>query len=122
MCYYDDSGAYVSDYKSTSQGYLKRKVGFVFDVVCSLPYSMLVLHPMYSKELSTFLSVIVYARMAHLPRLITLLVFMWKEEESITSKYVLQKFISELLLDSNKFKRCLLFTSVLFGCTEITFK
>lgn len=99
MCYYDDSGAYISDYELTSQSYLKSKVGFVFDVVCSLPYSMLFLHPMFSKELSTFLSVIVYARMAHLPRLITLLVFMWKEEKLITSKYVLLKLIIELDLN-----------------------
>ncbi|KAA0712111.1 hypothetical protein E1301_Tti022045 [Triplophysa tibetana] len=113
MCYYDDSGAYISDYELTSQSYLKSKVGFVFDVVCSLPYSMLFLHPMFSKEPSTFLSVIVYARMAHLPRLITLLVFMWKEEKLITSNLswirIIKYFVHAVLFVHCGAVLCILF-------------
>ncbi|KAI7795656.1 hypothetical protein IRJ41_002465 [Triplophysa rosa] len=130
MCYYDDSGAYISDYELTSQSYLKSKVGFVFDVVCSLPYSMLFLHPMFSKELSTFLSVIVYARMAHLPRLITLLVFMWKEEELITSNLlwirIIKYFVHAVLFVHCGAVLCILFVRMYgmlswVGATEIYF-
>ncbi|XP_051533343.1 uncharacterized protein LOC127428788 [Myxocyprinus asiaticus] len=97
ICYYDESGTYISDYKSTSQNYMKRKIGYVFDLVCSFPYGLLVLHQMYTIEPATFLPMIIYARMAHLPRIITLLVFMRKEEQSITTNLLCIRIIKYLV-------------------------
>ncbi len=87
MCYYDDSGTYISEYRSTSRNYMKSKVGFVFDMVFSFPYGLIIFHQM-KKEPATFLPMIIYVRIAHLPRIISLLVFMWREEQSLTKKYV----------------------------------
>ncbi|XP_043094879.1 uncharacterized protein LOC122345115 [Puntigrus tetrazona] len=84
MCYYDDSGTYISEYRSTSRNYMKRKVGFVFDMVFSFPYGLIIFHQM-KKEPATFLPMIIYVRIAHLPRIISLIVFMWKEEQALTN-------------------------------------
>ncbi|XP_050966558.1 uncharacterized protein LOC127165725 [Labeo rohita] len=84
ICYYDDSGIYISEYRSTSHNYMKRKVGFVFDMVFSFPYGLIIFQQM-KKDPTTFLPMIIYVRIAHLPRIISLLLFMWKEEQSLTN-------------------------------------
>uniref|UniRef100_A0A673L3B5 Cyclic nucleotide-gated potassium channel n=1 Tax=Sinocyclocheilus rhinocerous TaxID=307959 RepID=A0A673L3B5_9TELE len=84
ICYYDDSGTYISEYRSTSRNYMKRKVGFVFDMVFSFPYGLIIFHQM-KKDPATFLPMIIYVRIAHLPRIISLFVFMWREEQSLTN-------------------------------------
>lgn len=88
ICYYDDDGSYISDYKMVSRSYMTRKVGYIYDVLCSFPYAFTVLHLMDTMETDSFLHLIVYARTAHVFRILTVLVFMHNEEQSITTKYV----------------------------------
>ncbi|XP_067280826.1 cyclic nucleotide-gated cation channel alpha-3-like isoform X2 [Pseudorasbora parva] len=90
--YYDESGSNVSDYRATSYNYMKRKMGYVFDMVCSFPYGLLIMHHM-KKEPANFLPMIIYVRIGHLPRIISLIVFMWKEEQSITSNVLYIRMI-----------------------------
>ncbi|XP_059400985.1 cyclic nucleotide-gated cation channel alpha-3-like [Carassius carassius] len=92
ICYYDDSGTFISEYRSTSRNYMKRKVGFVFDMVFSFPYGLIIFHKM-KKEPTKFLPMIIYVRIAHLPRIISLLLFMWKEEQSLTNNLLLIRMI-----------------------------
>ncbi|XP_048022697.1 uncharacterized protein LOC125253005 isoform X2 [Megalobrama amblycephala] len=90
--YYNTKGTCISDYRSASRNYLNRKLGYVFDMVCSFPYGLLVMHHM-KKEPADFLPMIIYVRIGHLPRIISLLVFMWKEEQSITSNVLYIRMI-----------------------------
>uniref|UniRef100_A0A8C1Y911 Cyclic nucleotide-gated potassium channel n=1 Tax=Cyprinus carpio TaxID=7962 RepID=A0A8C1Y911_CYPCA len=84
ICYYDDSGTFISEYRSTSRNYMKRKVGFVFDMVFSFPYGLIIFHQM-KRDPTKFLPMLIYVRIAHLPRIISLILFMWKEEQSLTN-------------------------------------
>ncbi|ROJ62455.1 Cyclic nucleotide-gated cation channel subunit A, partial [Anabarilius grahami] len=90
--YYDIKGTCIKDYRSASRNYMKRKLGYVFDMVCSFPYGLLVMHHM-KKEPADFLPMIIYVRIGHLPRIISLLVFMWKEEQSVTSNVLYIRMI-----------------------------
>ncbi|XP_056327370.1 uncharacterized protein LOC130239988 [Danio aesculapii] len=90
---YDDHRAFASDYKSTSRSYLTRKFGFVFDMACAFPFGLLIVR-LVEMDSPLFLPVmVIYARIAHLPRIISLLVFMWKEEQSITSNLLCIRMI-----------------------------
>ncbi|XP_073775300.1 cyclic nucleotide-gated cation channel alpha-3-like isoform X4 [Danio rerio] len=90
---YDDHRAFASDYKSTSHSYLTRKFGFAFDMACAFPFGLIIVH-LVEKDSPLFLPImIIYARIAHLPRIISLLVFMWKEEQSITSNLLCIRMI-----------------------------
>uniref|UniRef100_A0A4W5NRZ8 Cyclic nucleotide-binding domain-containing protein n=1 Tax=Hucho hucho TaxID=62062 RepID=A0A4W5NRZ8_9TELE len=88
ICFYDESGSYISDYRSVSLSYMTRKVGYIYDVICSFPYAFTILHLMNQVSPITFLSIIVYVRTFHLLRILTVLVFMHKEEQSIITKYM----------------------------------
>ncbi|KAK7130607.1 hypothetical protein R3I94_015923 [Phoxinus phoxinus] len=90
--YYDESGTDISDYRSTSRSYMKRKLGYIFDMICSFPYGLLVMHQM-KNDPANYLSMIIYVRIGHLPRIFSLLVFMWKEEQSITSNVLAIRMI-----------------------------
>ncbi|KTF86113.1 hypothetical protein cypCar_00012348 [Cyprinus carpio] len=92
ICYYDDSGTFISEYRSTSRNYMKRKVGFVFDMVFSFPYGLIIFHQM-KRDPTKFLPMLIYVRIAHLPRIISLILFMWKEEQSLTNNLLLIRLI-----------------------------
>lgn len=97
ICYYDDSGTFISEYRSTSRNYMKRKVGFVFDMVFSFPYGLIIFHQM-KRDPTKLLPMLIYVRIAHLPRIISLILFMWKEEQSLTNKFVFHWFFSISLI------------------------
>uniref|UniRef100_A0A4W4EST5 Cyclic nucleotide-binding domain-containing protein n=1 Tax=Electrophorus electricus TaxID=8005 RepID=A0A4W4EST5_ELEEL len=97
ICFYNDSGSYISDYKSVSRSYMKRKMGYIFDVVCSFPYALTVLHQMNEMMPMSFLPIFVYARAGHLLRIVTLLVFMWTEEHAITTNLMSIRIIKNLV-------------------------
>ncbi|XP_073695562.1 cyclic nucleotide-gated cation channel alpha-3-like [Garra rufa] len=109
ICYFDDSGAYISEYRLTSRNYMTRKVGFVFDMVFSFPYGLIIFRQM-KEDPSTFLPMIIYVRIAHLPRIISLLLFMWKEEQSLTNNLLLVRMI-KYFVHTFLFVHC---TAVLF--------
>ncbi|XP_072518578.1 cyclic nucleotide-gated cation channel alpha-3-like [Salminus brasiliensis] len=93
ICYYDESGSYISNYKLVSRNFMTRKVGYVFDVICSFPYAWTVLHQMYEMPPMMFLPLLAYARTGHLFRIATALVFMWNEEQLITSNLMVIRII-----------------------------
>uniref|UniRef100_A0A8C7JK48 Cyclic nucleotide-gated potassium channel n=1 Tax=Oncorhynchus kisutch TaxID=8019 RepID=A0A8C7JK48_ONCKI len=96
ICFYDESGSYISDYRSVSLSYMTRKVGYIYDVICSFPYAFTILHLMNQVSPAAFLPIIVYVRTFHLLRILTVLVFMRKEEQSIITKYIHDSFASNL--------------------------
>lgn len=93
ICFYDESGSYISDYRSVSLSYMTRKVGYIYDVICSFPYAFTILHLMNQVSPTAFLPIIVYVRTFHLLRILTVLVFMHKEEQSIITKYMHYVFV-----------------------------
>ncbi|XP_066501242.1 uncharacterized protein [Hoplias malabaricus] len=95
--YYDDNGSYISDYKSVSRHYMNRKIGYIYDVICSFPYSATVLYQMNEMAPMTFLPLLVHVRSCHLLRIVTVLVFMWKEEQSITTNLICFRIIKNLV-------------------------
>ncbi|KAI4878623.1 hypothetical protein NFI96_015444 [Prochilodus magdalenae] len=95
--YYDDSGSYISDYKSVFWKYMTRKAGFVYDVICSIPYGFLVLHKMHEMAPITFLPLFLYVRTGHLLRIVTVVVFMRREEQLITTSLMRIRIIKSLV-------------------------
>uniref|UniRef100_A0A8C7QKT3 Cyclic nucleotide-binding domain-containing protein n=1 Tax=Oncorhynchus mykiss TaxID=8022 RepID=A0A8C7QKT3_ONCMY len=110
ICFYDESGSYISDYRSVSLSYMTRKVGYIYDVICSFPYAFTILHLMNQVSPATFLPIIVYVRTFHLLRILTVLVFMHKEEQSIITNLLAIRII-KYLVHAILFVHC---TAVLF--------
>ncbi|XP_062845084.1 uncharacterized protein LOC134303571 [Trichomycterus rosablanca] len=93
MCYNDSE----SDYKTVSWSYMKRKIGYGYDLVCCFPYGFLVLHQMYEETPVEFLPIFLYVRTGHLLRIVTEFVFLWKEEQSITTNLIFIRIVRCLL-------------------------
>uniref|UniRef100_A0A674CGT8 Cyclic nucleotide-gated potassium channel n=1 Tax=Salmo trutta TaxID=8032 RepID=A0A674CGT8_SALTR len=110
ICFYDESGSYISDYRSVSLSYMTRKVGYIYDVICSFPYAFTILHLMNQVSPTAFLPIIVYVRTFHLLRILTVLVFMHKEEQSIITNLLAIRII-KYLVHAILFVHC---TAVLF--------
>lgn len=88
VAYYDKHGTYISDYKSVSRNYLFGKLGYFFDILASFPYGVTVLHLLDKVRSDQFFGAIITARLGHVPRILSALMFMREEEKSISTKYV----------------------------------
>ncbi|CAL8363568.1 unnamed protein product [Lota lota] len=85
ISYYDRNGRFVSDYKSVSWNYMSSKMGLVFDLLCSFPYGLTVIHMARSPESRHFLQIINLVRAGHLLRILSVFHFIYKEEQNFTT-------------------------------------
>ncbi|XP_063059056.1 uncharacterized protein LOC134452536 isoform X2 [Engraulis encrasicolus] len=97
LSYYDDNGNYISNYKSVSQNYLFRKVGFFFDMLSCFPFALTVLNMAYGRSSHDFVAIFTTVRLGHTMRILNVFYVIRNEERNISTNLLLIRIIKFLV-------------------------
>ncbi|XP_078508825.1 uncharacterized protein LOC144768773 isoform X2 [Lissotriton helveticus] len=96
--YHDENGTNFKRYQPVSQHYLRKKMGFIFDMICAFPISSFAHISLKENDVRDSVQFLARANIIHILRMVNVPVFIYEQEKNINNNVSLIRLFKCVVL------------------------